>query len=166
VGANNFTKKNAGNGLPGQNLLDAGLNVFGLQLFLESYTDHKEPPPLTFRYLGVDVSVSVPGSVMDGVRRIHKERIRQTEKENWDAEHDAEHASGELLLLAACYLLKNYTATDNLKDAHEWVLSELFAYWGHDDWVKYGGIIRDLEKAGALIAAEIDRLLAAGEEGG
>lgn len=59
---NEFTKKNHNNGLPGQKILDVfGLNVFGLQLFLESFTkiagDSTEP--LEFTYLGVDIKLQI-----------------------------------------------------------------------------------------------------------
>jgi len=91
---------------------------------------------------------------MTGIERIAAERRRQIEEEEWDAEHDAEHESGELLLLAACYILKNYT----FKDFEKPIEKELWCYWGDLEWVKYKNPIRDLERAGALIAAEIDRI--------
>jgi len=92
---------------------------------------------------------------MNGIERISAERKRQIEEECWSASHDAEHTSGQLLLLAACYTLKNYTFADFEKA----IESELDAYWGSDEWIKYTDPIRNLEKAGALIAAEIDRLV-------
>ncbi len=56
-----FTKKNHLLGIHGQKILDAGLNVFGLQLFLESYTNlvGKDSEPDEFTYLGVDVSLKI-----------------------------------------------------------------------------------------------------------
>ena len=58
MSANKYTIDHVNDGVPSQVLLDAGLNVFGLQLFLESYTNGETPPsPLKFRYLGVDVSL-------------------------------------------------------------------------------------------------------------
>ena len=92
---------------------------------------------------------------MDGIERIAAERKRQIKEEGWSAKHDKEHLSGELLLLAACYTLKNYTFSDF---EHE-IEDELFAYWG-ENGARYKNPIRDLERAGALIAAEIDRLIA------
>ncbi len=58
---NQFTKKNHTNGVPGQTILDAGINVFGLQLFLESFTQvaGADTTPLEFTYLGVDVRVQI-----------------------------------------------------------------------------------------------------------
>ncbi len=98
---------------------------------------------------------------MSGIELIAAERDRQINEEGWCASHDAEHTSGELSLLAACYILKNYTFADLEKQ----VESELSAYWGSDEWLKYKNVIRDLTKAGALIAAEIDRILKDNAEG-
>ena len=58
---NEFTRENFKLNTPGQKILDCGLNVFGLQLFLESYTMKlgKNAPPVEFTYLGVDVSLKI-----------------------------------------------------------------------------------------------------------
>jgi len=58
---NEFTKKNHGIGMDGQKILDAGINVFGLQMVLESYTKRmgKDTGPVEFTYLGVDVKLSI-----------------------------------------------------------------------------------------------------------
>ena len=58
---NEFTKSNHRGGIHGQVILDAGLNVFGLQLFLESFTSiaGKDTKPLEFTYLGVDVKLQI-----------------------------------------------------------------------------------------------------------
>lgn len=89
---------------------------------------------------------------MDGVQRIVKERKRQIEEKGYTLEHDKEYQCEELLLLAACYALKNYTFAEFEKEIEK----ELRAYWGSDYQPKYKNIIRDLERAGALIAAQID----------
>lgn len=91
---------------------------------------------------------------MNGIERITAERKRQIQDEGWTAIHDEQHTSGELLLLAACYILKNYTFAD-LADR---IGKELATYWGDEGWIKYTDPIRNLEKASALCAAEIDRL--------
>ena len=61
MAVNNFTKANAKNGISTQVILDAGLNVFGLQLFLESFTDAAggKTEPLEFTYLGVKVRLQI-----------------------------------------------------------------------------------------------------------
>lgn len=100
-----------------------------------------------------------------GVARIAAERQRQVSVEGWTPEHDAEHGGGELAIAAACYAAPPYSP----------LRSRAFGYWPWaNHWWKpanagynpSGAIdtkdrIRELEKAGALIAAEIDRLSAA-----
>ncbi len=58
---NEFTRENHRLGIPGQAILDAGLNVFALQLLLESFTDlaGKQTAPLDFIYLGVKVTLQI-----------------------------------------------------------------------------------------------------------
>ena len=77
-----------------------------------------------------------------GVGLIAEERKRQIEKEGWLAAHDDEHANGEMAQAAACYTLG--------EDCVEWPWEE--------EWWKPKDRISDLVRAGALIAAEIDRL--------
>ncbi len=61
MGQNKFTKDNHWKGINGQIILDAGLNVFGLQLLIESFTKiaHGETKPLEFTYLGVDIRLQI-----------------------------------------------------------------------------------------------------------
>ncbi|HDZ25195.1 hypothetical protein LCGC14_2105080 [marine sediment metagenome] len=59
---NEFTKTNSLlNTVSGQTILDAGLNVFGLQLLLESFTliAGGKTDPVSFTYLGVDVKLQI-----------------------------------------------------------------------------------------------------------
>ena len=56
---NEHTKKQRNHGVPGQVLLDAGLNVFALQLLVESYTDHPNPIPVSFPFKGVNITLSL-----------------------------------------------------------------------------------------------------------
>jgi hypothetical protein len=98
---------------------------------------------------------------MTGIELIAAERKRQIEEEGWTAEHDDEHDRGELIRAAACYALPDMSLTfgnDNLDIS----LIELLWPWDLGWWKPSpGNRIRELEKAGALIAAEIDRLLRA-----
>ena len=61
MGQNEFTKANHKVGIHGQTILDAGLNVFGLQLVLESFTKlmGANTAPVEFTYLGVDVCLKI-----------------------------------------------------------------------------------------------------------
>lgn len=56
---NEYTIKHHNEGVPSQVILDAGLNVFALQLLVESYTDHPTPIPISFPYRGVNISLSL-----------------------------------------------------------------------------------------------------------
>lgn len=86
-----------------------------------------------------------------GVSRIGDERRRQIEAEGWTKAHDyTEHAGGELGWAAQCYLIEALEP------------GESTAFWPEGwEWKPSPDPIRNLEKAGALIAAEIDRLLLA-----
>ena len=90
---------------------------------------------------------------MNGAERIAAERKRQIEEEGWDAKHDDRTCvNGELPMLAVCYLIRKI----NIGKYNETLLP--YDWW---QWLKLtpDNRIRELEKAGALIAAEIDRLL-------
>lgn len=81
-----------------------------------------------------------------GVNLIEAERERQIYQEGWTEEHDDKHVNNELALAAACYAVPD-------------VFSQ--GYWPPTwdlSWHKSTTRIRDLVKAGALIAAEIERL--------
>jgi len=90
-----------------------------------------------------------------GIELIAEERQRQIEKLNWTAEHDAEHTKGELSTAAECYLLELRARQDRgqvvKRPPPAWPF-EVEAWKPSEDRVK------NLVKAGALIAAEIDRL--------
>lgn len=90
---------------------------------------------------------------MTGAERIAAERQRQIEVEGWTADHDAEHTDGELRYAAAWYARRamkgSHPMTNPVPDGWPWDPS-----W----WKPSADPIRNLEKAGALIAAEIDRL--------
>lgn len=104
-----------------------------------------------------------------GIEQIADERARQTAVEGWDARHDDEHDGRSLARAGMCYvqhyverawLLQQGPGSfdigadpDNYKtdsEPDEWP-------WEPEAW-KPKDAIRDLVRAGALIAAEIDRL--------
>jgi hypothetical protein len=103
------------------------------------------------------------GPVTDGVSLIAAERKRQIESEKWTAEHDDEHDAGQMVAAAVTYALE--ATYDGLAVKGTWFKK----YWPWDDeWFKPKNPPQDLIRAGALIAAEIDRLqrLAARKEHG
>lgn len=98
---------------------------------------------------------------MTGVEIIAAERQRQIEEEGWTAKHDAQHKSGELAEAAVVYAL--FAAYDKYPVIQEAALSYDWAarFWPWEGrWLKPKDRLHDLTRAGALIAAEIDRVLA------
>jgi|GEM_PF-932745 len=116
-------------------------------------------------------------SKKDGAAMITIERARQIYQKGFNKEHDREHRGGDLALAAVCY-----ATPKRLYEIREWVDGTIsfFDPWP-DEWAgwwdkrkRHGGgekivvadpkdysppRIRELVIAGALIAAEIDRLL-------
>ena len=93
-----------------------------------------------------------------GVELIAEERARQISAEGWTPGHDDEHTDDEMPKAALCYI-----------EEAIWGLYPLADMNPHPDWPwepkwwKPSEPIRNLVKAGALIAAEIDRLIRAGQ---
>lgn len=93
----------------------------------------------------------------NGIQLIADERKRQITEEGLTPDLDVEQQPhGQLAGAAACYALWNspYLACPLLAR-----LLVGFWPWGHEYW-KPKDPIRDLTRAGALIAAELDRLQA------
>lgn len=82
-----------------------------------------------------------------GVEAIAAERKRQVEVEGWTPEHDDEHDNGEMATAAACYAMARHNQDSPLM---HWPWSM--------EWWKAKDRRSNLVRAGALIAAEIDRL--------
>ncbi len=89
-----------------------------------------------------------------GIEQIADERKRQIEVEGWTPNHDAIHIYGELAKAAACYAVYHTDAEVVEGDDDAWPWAEEWDKRGEDHH-------RNLVKAGALIAAEIDRIQAA-----
>ncbi len=85
--------------------------------------------------------------MMYGINVIWTERLRQIKEEGWTAEHDDKQPDGALSRAAACYAL---SASGFPQPAGLWP-------WSNSSKPK--DPVQDLIRAGALIAAEIDRLL-------
>lgn len=93
-----------------------------------------------------------------GTELIAEERKRQIEVEGWTKEHDVEHVNDSLALAAVCYAipseLRHYSYCPLIKER-----VPDFWPWEKEWWKPCPeDRIRELVKAGALIAAEIDRL--------
>lgn len=93
---------------------------------------------------------------MTGAQMIARERTRQRREEKWSAKHDNGHTKGELAAAAACYALPPSIREQKIM---RYSLRLILWPWSEGWWKpKADDRIRELVKAGALIAAEIDRL--------
>lgn len=94
---------------------------------------------------------------MNGATRIAMERQRQIEVEGYTGERDAEigpNAAEELAVAGACY------AQDEATRRYEFDSAPCDWPWNTALWKPTpGDRVRELEKAGALIAAAIDAML-------
>jgi hypothetical protein len=88
-----------------------------------------------------------------GAELIAEERERQVKQECWTAEHDDKHVEGQLAGAGLCYALWHCGYIGKFA----WRLA--MALWPWDEeWWKPKDAVKDLTRAGALIAAEIDRI--------
>jgi Mn-containing catalase len=89
-----------------------------------------------------------------GIELITAERVRQINEEGYDAEHDRGHAF-ELISAARTYVsVAEYSRTVRPPE-----FPPMGFPWAGRYWKPTGDPVRDLTKAGALIAAAIDALL-------
>ena len=98
-----------------------------------------------------------------GIELINKERQRQINEEGWSKLHDMQHVYGELANAAATYAMEPECREALTKLVYDCELDKIPPTWPwNEKWYKPtpNDRIRELVKAGALIAAEIDRLLA------
>lgn len=83
-----------------------------------------------------------------GAELIAEERQRQVEEEGWSPEHDKQWRNNELVFAAITYAIQEDEVPDE----------GLIAYWPWSkEWYKPKDRMSNLIRAGALIAAEIDR---------
>lgn len=93
-----------------------------------------------------------------GIELIAEERAAQVTREGWTAEHDDKHDAGELASAAACYTV-HASCQIHPYDGNGIEDIGTVPWWPWDrSWWKPKDPIRNLVRAGALIAAEIDRL--------
>lgn len=96
-----------------------------------------------------------------GVDLISQERSRQVSEEGWSPEHDDSHRTEELAQAAACYATPAHHRRRLMSKVP--ILWPWCKGWWKPmagEWTAHRRII-ELVKAGALVAAEIDRLLRA-----
>lgn len=83
-----------------------------------------------------------------GIDLITEERTKQIAKYNHTAYNDQCYKNGELLKAAKAYLLAVLEGDESGVESWPW----------HPDSFKHEGYISSLKKAGAFIAAELDRI--------
>jgi len=81
---------------------------------------------------------------------ISEERNRQVEQEKWSNDHDDSHDDESLACAAACYAMPERFRNTRKRGLWRWASR----WWKPTP----DNRIRELVKAGALIAAEIDRI--------
>lgn len=90
-------------------------------------------------------------SMRTSIKLITEEMQRVIEVEGFDSKHDAQHAIGELANAASCYAMTPELRPAELPPCHwPWI-----DFWKPSPSDR----VRELQKAGALIAFEIERLL-------
>lgn len=93
-----------------------------------------------------------------GIQIITEERARQISKEGWSALHDSEHIKGELSAAGASYAMAASVQIKLRRDTMADITPPSQWPWDAEWWKLSDDPVRTLAKAGALIAAEIDRL--------
>ncbi len=97
---------------------------------------------------------------MTGVELIAEERERQIEDENWTKEYDdMEHRIPDLVRAVECYaVMAMHAKPGKGRQPSTWWP------WPRSLWKPSYNQLRNLAKAGALIAAEMDRLIRMDEQ--
>lgn len=108
----------------------------------------------------IDPDVAAPGlasGYTPGAILVGDERLRQVTDEGHDETHDAGHEGNELAWAAFCYLSRAaLTPTSSAAVPSMWP-------WAKAEWKPKESAVRNLVVAAALVTAEIDRRLLAGE---
>lgn len=101
----------------------------------------------SFGFSKTEQGAWTPPDTLDlGISEIAAERQRQVTQEGYTAEHDDQHIHSELAAAGACYALTGWSITDAMR------------LWPFDrEGFKQAERLKDLRRAGDLIAAEISR---------
>lgn len=100
------------------------------------------------------------GRITGGAEAIAVERVRQVAEEGWSPEHDDEHDDGSIAGAGASYAaLAARQIGSGMHHAEAVAPPSQVWRWSADWWKPSDDPMRNLVRGGALIAAEIDRLL-------
>lgn len=132
--------------------------------WMMKYCESKEiPPAQNWAWKQAGEAYKKQFNMKTALELITEERSRQIEKEGYSLEHDDTHIDGEIADAAAVYALShstiqyldNYDGGDVLDKMWPWDSNSLKRNFTNSN---NSSRIKDLVKAGALIAAEIERL--------
>lgn len=125
---------------------------------LDVFPNRSRPTPLPVEVSG---DSGLEGGKSDGAKLIAAERARQINREGCTTLHDDGHTNGEMAAAASAYVLLAcdmlHPEGPELSEAQLDRLDKAWP-WSVEWWKPSPDPIRNLVKAGALIAAEIDRL--------
>jgi hypothetical protein len=95
-----------------------------------------------------------------GVQMIADERMRQITVEGWDLGHDLEHEPDAMAIAGACYAVNGAFGGKIKVTRYSRIERDVDAFPFRKEWDKRAkhDRLRSLVIAGALIAAEIDRM--------
>jgi hypothetical protein len=95
-----------------------------------------------------------------GAAVIAAERRRQIEAEQFTLDYDQRHMASELVRAAICYAYAGWILAGDGTPREVRTSAKIAVLWpwSHGEFKPAEDPLRNLEKAGALIAAEIDRL--------
>lgn len=96
--------------------------------------------------------------LLSGTFLIENERKRQIEREGWSPEHDDQHKDQELVKAALCYAGFVESGESAVEPGDHFRTVPPAWPWDRGDW-KPKDKLTDLVRAGALISAEVDRLI-------
>ena len=98
---------------------------------------------------------------LSGVEMIRKHRTEQIHKHGYTTDADAAHTGGELVAGALCYLI---SALNVAADQTDEFAEDVSSRWPESlagGYKRRDSLLENLVRAGAMIAAEIDRMVAA-----
>lgn len=96
-----------------------------------------------------------------GIDLIKEERERQLSEEGWTPEHDKNHKNGELIKAAICYAYPGENINIFIPNVINMDFKKKYIFPFDPFWWKPtpDDRLKELAKAGALIAAEMDRII-------
>ena len=139
---------------------DGSLTQAASRMHAESMVFHKQPrgAEIVVCYSALPAPPAQGIDLGPGVREIADERQRQVDAEGYSAENDADYKAGELANAALAYLQVAAMDLTAGGRSHVATRSPPACWPWHRLWWKPRDAHRDLVRAGALIAAQLDAI--------